>query len=209
MKTHPRQLLRFFRRATELSVCLLVGITSLSLGSQAHGQASAKKKDTHKSVGFNLSADATEKDLGLPFYPGAKPYKGNDDSDSSLNVGFQGASDAFKLVVMKLESSDSPEKIAAFYRKALSKYGTVLDCSKATREAGKNAGGKNDSDRNEEKDAKSNRLTCEDDDRTKQGYSYRSGTKDNMHVVGIEPDGKNTVISLVYVKSPEEKESKE
>jgi hypothetical protein len=186
-----------------------VGITALSLGAVAHGQASGKKKDTHKSVGFNLSADATEKDLGLPFYPGAKPYKGSDDNDSSLNVGFQGGSDAFKLVVMKLESPDSPEKIAAFYRKALNKYGTVLDCSKATLAAGESAGGKNDSDKNEEKNAKSNRLTCEDDDRTKQGYSYRSGTRDNMHVVGIEPDGKNTVISLVYVKSPEEKKSKE
>lgn len=234
MKTHPIYLFRFSSRvrfsvrAAKLTLFLLA-ITALGLSSQASGQTPDKKsqaadknlgqaadkndknKDTHKSVGFNLSADANQKDLGLPFYPGAKPYKGTDDSESGLNASFQGGSDAFKLVVMKLQSSDSPDKIAAFYRKALSKYGTVLDCSKSTGEKGKNGGSKNESDKNnnDDKNSKSNALSCEDDHDTKEGYSYRSGTKTNMHVVGIEPNGKSTVISLVYVKSPEEKGSKD
>ena len=46
-------------------------------------------------------------------------------------MGLWGGSSGFKLFVLKMESSDAPEKVAAFYRKALAKYGTVLDCSNA------------------------------------------------------------------------------
>jgi len=44
-------------------------------------------------------------------------------------MGIWGSSFGFKLAVMKMESNDAPEKIAEFYKKALAKYGTVLNCS--------------------------------------------------------------------------------
>ena len=185
------------RRVTSIAV-LLAGMLLLAGPVSAQDHASKKDKAASKSIGFTLSADAKEKDLGLPIYPGAKEYKEDANSDAGLQMALSGGSFGFKLVVLKLESSDSPEKIAAFYRKAMAKYGTVLDCSKASGNADKT-----DSDKS---DKKSNTLTCEDDHAEKGGYAYKVGTKQKQHVVAVEPNGKSTLISLVYVESPDDKE---
>jgi hypothetical protein len=178
-------------------VVLLAVIALLSGRSSAQEQGGKKSK----SIGFSLSADATEKDLGLPLYPGAKPYKEDADSDAAVHMAMSSGSFGFKLVALKLESSDSVEKVAAYYRKAMAKYGTVLDCSNAAGDSNKNASGKNDSETNNKK---SNVLTCEDDHAAKGGYSYKVGTKDKQHVVAVEPNGKSTLISLVYVEAPKD-----
>ena len=178
-------------------VVLIAGIILLAGLHSAQAQDGKKDKADSKSIGFNLSASATEKDLGLPFYPGAKPYKEDADSDPALHMGFSNGTSGFKFVLMRLESSDSPEKIASYYRKAMAKYGTVLDCSKASGNAGKT-----DSDKSNEK---SNTLTCEDDHADKGGYAYKVGTKQKQHVVAVEPNGKSTIVSLIYVESPNEK----
>jgi hypothetical protein len=180
-------------------IVVAAGIALLTGALSAQAQDGKKDKAASKSIGFNMSATATEKDLGLPFYPGAKPYKEDADSDPALHMAMSGGSFGFKLVVMKLESADSPEKIAAFYRKAMAKYGTVLDCSKAAPDSGKK-----DSEKNNEK---SNTLTCEDDHADKGGYAYKVGTKQKQHVVAVEPNGKSTIISMVYVESPDDKDN--
>ena len=46
--------------------------------------------------------------------------------------------------------------------------------------------------------------TCEDDHSEKGGYAYKVGTKEKQHVVAVEPNGKSTLISLVYVESPKD-----
>jgi hypothetical protein len=187
-----------FTRRVAATVVLFAGIALLAGHLSAQDQAGTKNKAATKTIGFTLSAEAKEKDLGLPIYPGAKEYKEDADSDAGLHMALSGGSFGFKLVLLKLESSDAPEKIASFYRKAMSKYGTVLDCSKAGSGSGKHVSGKSNE--------KSNALTCEDDHPEKGGYVYKVGTKQKMHVVAVEPNGKDALISLVYVESPEEKE---
>ena len=76
-----------------------------------------------------ISKQATAKEVGLPVYPGAKPHRDEKDDSAAVQMGIWGSSFGFKLAVMKLESNDAPEKIAEFYKKALAKYGTVLNCS--------------------------------------------------------------------------------
>jgi hypothetical protein len=201
LKKETSYLQAFIRRTAGAAV-LVAGIVLLTGLHSAQAQNTKKDKADPKSIGFTLSADANEKDLGLPLYPGAKPYKEDADSDAALQMAMSGGSFGFKLVVLKLESSDSPEKIAAYYRKAMAKYGTVLDCSKATGDSSKNGSGKNDSD----KSTKSNALTCEDDHADKGGYSYKVGTKEKQHVVAVEPNGKSTLISLVYVEAPKDQD---
>ncbi len=206
MKNETSYLQSLIRRMAGVAV-LIAGIILLAGSHSAQAQDGKKAKADSKSIGFNLSASATEKDLGLPFYPGAKPYKEDADSDAALQMAMSGGSFGFKLVVLKLESADSPEKIAAYYRKAMAKYGTVLDCSKATGDASKSGSGKNDSDKNgSDKNNKSNALTCEDDHSEKGGYAFKVGTKEKQHVVAVEPNGKSTLISLVYVEAPKDKE---
>src|SRR6185437_16134331 len=115
-----------FARALKLgyiAVCMLgIGVTAMS----AQDKTTEKHEASSKSIGFVLSADATEQDLGLPIYPGAKRYKENGDDSSALHMGMWGGGSGFKLVVLKLHSNDSPAKVANYYHKPLLRYGTVV-----------------------------------------------------------------------------------
>jgi hypothetical protein len=164
-----------------IAVCLLgIGVTVMS----AQNKATEEREASSKSIGFVLSADATEHDLGLPIYPGASRYKKAGDDSSALHMGMWGGGSGFKLVVLKLESNDSPAKVAKYYHKPLSRYGKVVDC-------GKYVSG-------ESKD----NVNCENDHPVEGGYTFEAGTKEKMHVVAVEPSGKGSLISLVYVESP-------
>src|SRR5271170_5170120 len=103
-------------------------------------------------AGLMVSANATAKEAGLPLYPGAKPAKEDGDGSTAAKLGLWGSSFGFKLVVLKMESNDSPEKVAAYYQKALGKYGAVLNCS----DGSKTRGDKDKSD-------SSKKLSCEND----------------------------------------------
>jgi hypothetical protein len=170
-------------RSLTVALAALLGIL-LVIGLRAQAQDSEQD-----GAGIIVSGKATSHDVGLPFYPGAKLYrKDNDDSDAA-RLGLWGGSYGFKLVVVKMKSADTPGKIAAFYKKALAKYGPVLDCTNG----GAQASG----------DDSSQSLTCDDDKPDKGGMLFKSGTKKNMHLVGVEPQSDGTVFELVYVFAKE------
>lgn len=173
-----------------LSVLLVLGIglgASLAVG-QSSSQQDKEKTSSGKSVGFIFSEDASAKDVGLPIYPGAQRFKDSSDESSSVQMGLWGGSKGFKLVVLKLQSDDAPEKIAAFYRKALRRYGTVVDCSASSADRKKS-----DSD---------GQFDCEQAHPEAGGFAFTAGTKRNQHIVAVEPDGKHAKISLVYLWTP-------
>ena len=105
---------------------LLAAALPLAAQDQKDSQHSDNDKD---GIGFNLGQNASAKDVGLPIYPGSRRHQDNPDDNSALNMGLWGGSSGFKLFVLKMETTDAPDKVAAFYRKALAKYGQVLDCS--------------------------------------------------------------------------------
>ena len=89
----------------------------------------AQDQKDQKGAGITMAADADAKDIGLPLYPGARRHKDKDSDSPGINFDLWGGGSGVKLAVLKLESDDSPEKIADYYKKKLSKYGKVLDCS--------------------------------------------------------------------------------
>jgi hypothetical protein len=141
-------------------------------------------------AGVVFSKQATSKEVGLPVYPGAKLRKDEKEDSPSVNMGIWGSTFGFKLAVMKMESNDAPEKIAEFYKKALAKYGTVLNCP----DASKNTGAK-------DKNGSSNKIECDDDTPEKGGLVLKAGTKEKQHVVGIQPNGQGSLFQLVYVEA--------
>jgi hypothetical protein len=175
---------------TFAGIALGIVFAALLAAGQSPDKQEKDKKDTNKSVGFILSQDATAKDVGLPVYPGAQRRKDTDDESSALQMGLWGGSSGFKLVVLKLQSDDSPEKVAAFYRKALAKYGQVLDC------------GKSDSKHEKSGEGHSSALDCDADHPVDGGFTLKAGTKEKQHVVGVEPNGKHSYIALVLVEAP-------
>ena len=149
--------------------------------------ARAQEKD---SAGLIVSGNAGAKEVGLPIYPGAKPHKDKDNDSPAAQIGMWGSSFGFKLAVMKMESADAPDKIAEFYRKALAKYGRVLNCpGVSTESSGK------------DKSASSNSLDCGDDKPDPGGMLLKAGTKEKQHIVGIKPNGQGSLFQLLYLEA--------
>ena len=142
---------------------------------------------TQGGLDITVRDEATAGDAGLPTYPGAKPYKEGDQTSSGANIGFAVPGFGFKIVAMNLQSSDTPERVAAFYRRALSKYGRVLDCSDAEKNK-KNA-----------RDEADDELVCDADDPGANSIVYKAGTGSNERIVAIKPHGSGTRFSLVHL----------
>jgi hypothetical protein len=75
---------------------------------------------------LHVGKDATAQKAGHPLYTGARP-KHEKDNDP-LKFGILTESFGLKMVVAKYESDDAPDKIIAYYRDKLKKYGKVLEC---------------------------------------------------------------------------------
>ena len=165
--------------------CGVLGGLALLVASAASADASGGAQDKD-GAGVTFSKQATSKEVGLPVYTGAKPHKDEKEDSPSVQMGIWGRSFGFKLAVMKLESNEAPEKIAEFYKKALAKYGTVLNCS----EPSQKPSAKN-----------SNKLECGDDKPEKGGLLFKAGTKEKQHLVAIQANGQGSLFQLVYVEA--------
>jgi hypothetical protein len=194
MRNGIRQRLR--RGASALGSLVLFGtlfavVGALVLIAATPSRAGLSWEDQDKDgAGVTISKQATPKEVGLPAYPGAKLHKDEKDDSPSVQLGLWGSTFGFKLAVMKMESGDAPGKIADFYKKALAKYGTVLDCSETSQKAN-----------SKEKNGTSSQLSCEDDKPEKGGLLFKAGTKEKQHLVAIQPDGQGSLFQLVYVEA--------
>jgi hypothetical protein len=144
--------------------------------------------DQGSGLAFRVSGEATAADAGLPAYPGAKPYKDEDDSDDAANLGISTPAFGLKVVAMNLETRDAPERVATFYQKALSRYGRVLEC----RDDGADDTG------TRVVAADGDELVCEEDEPGTHTVVYKVGTEKNQRLVAIKPHGTGTRFSLVH-----------
>jgi hypothetical protein len=154
---------------------------------------------------FNLSmhanSHATAKDIGLPVYPGSSPFK-DKDSDSSADLGFALNSVLFNLQVAHFVTKDSQYQVISFYRKALAKYGEVLECNH-----GKPVG---------PLVVTKSGLTCGDHNggqMTPNGsdgdYELRAGRPERFRIVAVDStDSEKTKFGLVALVIPKEKDGK-
>ena len=160
---------------------------AMPAAAQDKKDSDANKSDSD-SIGFIASKNASAKEVGLPMYPGSRRHKDDSDDNSSLQLGAWGGSFGFKIAVVKMESDDAPDKIAKFYRKALSKYGKVLNCSDTAEAAA-------------QKDKPSNGLECDSDHAEKGEIVLKSGTKEMQHIASVKANGSGSVYDLVFVEA--------
>jgi hypothetical protein len=165
---------------------LVVSAALLGMLSVGAGCVFAQDED---GAGVMVSGKATAKDVGLPAYPGSRPYNAAGEDSGSARVGLWGGGAGFKLSALKLASDDAPAKVAGFYQKALKKYGKVLNCGNG--DTGDTSDkGKSDS---------SGLLQCGDDKPENGGILLKAGTEEKQHIVSVEPDGKGTKLTLLYI----------
>jgi hypothetical protein len=172
------------RRLVPIILLALFCAVAMSLAAQEKKSSGDKEKG---SAGLIVSSEATAKEVGLPIYPGARPHKDDHNDSPATQLGLWGSTFGFKLVVLKMESSGPPDKIAAFYQKALGKYGKVLNCTTAPPA--------------EEKAKSASALDCGDDKPEEGGQLFKSGTKEKQHLVSIQPKGPGSILQLLYVEA--------
>jgi hypothetical protein len=176
---------------------LTLGIAALALpalaqqsDSDSGSNKNDKPLDVRSSIGdLHVGKDADAEHAGLPVYRGARPK--SDANDDPLNVGISTESFGMKLVVAKYQSDDPAEKILAFYRDKMKKYGNVLACHNTNDNGGFHS---DDSDQERNKP-----LKC-DGDNSGPVRELKVGTEGNAHLVVIEDNngGKGTTFSIVY-----------
>jgi hypothetical protein len=132
--------------------------------------------------------------MGLPAYPGAtrvKKDKDNGAADVNMNFG----NFHLRVKAASYRTTDSPDKVEAFYRKALGRYGDVIQCSndKPVGEPTRTAEG----------------LTCDNDkkhveidDDVSRKMELKAGSKQHQHIVAIDPEGSGTKMGLVALDLP-------
>ncbi|MFZ0731520.1 MAG: hypothetical protein WAM79_04265 [Candidatus Sulfotelmatobacter sp.] len=172
------------------SVLLVLCGCSINVKKEKNGED--KQVDINTPVGgIHVSKGVAPEDVGIAIYPGAR-LKDNDSNgdDKSANVNISGFGYGLKVVAVEYESNDSPAKVVAYYKDHLAKYGNVLVCH--TTHLDLNADIKNE-------DQGAHDLTCEGS--TGVNVELKVGTKENQHIVAVEPDGKGSSFSLVYVKT--------
>jgi hypothetical protein len=176
-----------------LFVSLIDSGCSIKVDKEQNGQD--KKVDINTLVGgIHVSKQADVADTGLTVYPGARlKQKGSDGSDKSANVNISGFGYGIRVVALEYESDDAPAKVLSFYRDQLRKYGSVLECHVTGHFNVDMNMGSHDSKND------SNELTCQGD----QGdnVELKVGKKDDQHIVEVEPAGKGSNFSLVYVRT--------
>jgi hypothetical protein len=134
-------------------------------------------------------------DLGLPLYPGAELVK-KDKNNGAADVNMSFGSFQLRVKAASYRTQDSPDQVTAFYRKALGRYGDVIECQ--------NDKAVNGSTHTTEG------LTC---DNEKQSHVYvnddesgkmelKAGSKQHQHIVAIDPEGNGTKFGLVALDLP-------
>lgn len=152
--------------------------------------------------GLHVNTDQTSaSDLGLPIYPGAELAKGDGNHKSAdVHMGF--GEWQLRVRAVSYQSSDSQEKILAFYKKALARYGDVLTCQDkaAIGSPAVTAEGLTCADDSSNKNVK---IDDKDWSSGNAKLELKAGSKRHQHIVGFEhpKDGK-TVFAMVALDLP-------
>ncbi|WP_348267544.1 hypothetical protein P8936_17580 [Edaphobacter paludis] len=186
-------------RVTQITAAAVVVATVLMSGCRVESNKQDGDNNVRIATPFGgmqvKTNDATVLEgMGLPAYPGATLIKKDKDhgaADVNMNFG----NFHLRVKAASYQTSDSPDKVQAFYRKALGVYGDVIECSN-----GKSVG---------EPTRTSEGLTCDNDnkhvvidDDVSRKMELKAGSRQHQHIVAVDPNGAGTKIGLVALDLP-------
>jgi hypothetical protein len=195
--------------ALAVGLALAAGLAGCRIHTEkdANGEDKKVQIDTPFGGVHVNTNETTAADLGLPAYPGAVAVS-DDDKHKSADVHLGFGEWELRVKVASYETTDSQDKVTAFYKKALGRYGEVLTCQ-GNAPVGAPA-------------KTSEGLTCADDGQGKSNVKVdqgdyhlgggslelKAGSKRRQHIVGFEDpkDGK-TRFALVALVLPAEADS--
>jgi hypothetical protein len=112
-----------------VSLALAAGLAGCRIQTEKGPNGEDKKVQIDTPFGgIHVNTDQTSAaDLGLPVYPGATQVM-DDDHHKSADVQMGFGEWQLKVKVVSYQTPDSEEKVTAFYKKALGRYGNVITC---------------------------------------------------------------------------------
>jgi hypothetical protein len=161
-----------------------------------------------QSSDFNLNvhanSHATAKDIGLPVYPGATPFRDKDSDSSSADLGFLLNSFHISVKAVSFVTTDSPEHVLEFYKKPLAKFGEVLECdhgkpvgSLTVTKSGLTCG---------DRKSGSGHMTWSGSD---SDHELRAGMPEQFRIVGVDStENGKTKFGLVALVLPKDEDGK-
>jgi hypothetical protein len=179
-------------------------------GCRIHVDKGANGEDQKVQVdtpfgGIHVNTDETSAaDLGLPVYPGAERVNGDDKHKSAdVHMGF--GEWELRVKVVNYSVSDSQDKVVAFYKKALTRYGDVIACQDQAPVGTPTATAEG--------------LTCADDSgahvkvdtgdeshgytTVHGGFQLKAGSKRHQHIVAFESSAPGqTRLALIALDLP-------
>jgi hypothetical protein len=198
-------------KSAVLLVCLALAAGISGCRVRVDKGASGEDKNVRVDTpfgGIHVNTDqTTAADLGLQVYPGAQIVADKDDSKSAdVHMGF--GRWELRVKAVNYSVADSQDKVVAFYKKSLARYGDVLSCQdeKPVGAPAKTAEG----------------LTCSDDganvkvtdhsatysshpDDNQKGFELKAGSRRHQHVVAFKSSAPGqTRFSLIALDLPSE-----
>jgi hypothetical protein len=182
--------------ATVVSVIGVVGLMSGCRieSDKKNGNENVKIATPFGGMTVKTNDDAVE-GLGLPVYPGAELVK-KDKNNGAADVNMSFGNFQLRVKAASYRTTDSPDQVTAFYRKALGRYGNVIQCQN-----NKPVGSPTQTTEG---------LTCEGGDKNHVSMSddmsgkleMKAGSKQHQHIVAIDPEGNGTKFGLVALDLP-------
>jgi hypothetical protein len=180
----------------------LAALAGLLAGCRVEKTTNGDSKDVQIVTpfgGMNVKTNDTDVlgSIGLPAYPGAVAVNKDDDKHKSADVNMSFGGFKLRVKVAGFRTDDSTDKVVAFYRDGLKKFGDVISChdnqpmgspAKTSEGLGcdNNHGG---------------HVTVEDKPSTHL-IELKAGSEQHQHIVTIDPDGGGTKFSLVALDLP-------
>jgi hypothetical protein len=186
-----------------MGLALLTGVSGcrIHVDKDANGKEKTVQVDTPFG-GVHVNTDQIKaSDLGLPVYPGAELVKDDNEHNKSADINMGFGEWQLRVRAVSYGTTDPQDKVAAFYKKALGRYGDVITCQ------GNSPVGT--------PTTTAEGLTCSDDGHhanvkiddkdfgSHGGLQFKAGSKRHQHIVGFEdPKGGQTRFALVALDLP-------
>jgi hypothetical protein len=190
---------REMRNNQTVVVAMMITATALMSGcriesDKKNGNDNVKIATPFGGMTVKTNDAAVVDGLGLPVYPGAELVK-KDKNNGAADVNMSFGSFQLRVKAASYRTLDSPDQVTAFYRKALERYGDVIQCqnNKATGTPTHTAEGLTCDNEKE------NHISVNDDSGKME---LKAGSKQHQHIVGINPEGNGTKFGLVALDLP-------
>jgi hypothetical protein len=153
-------------------------------------------------MSIKTNESAVEVSTGLPAYPGAQIVKQHDKdnhSNGAADINMSFGSFQLRVKAISYRTSDSPDKVLAFYRKGLARFGTVIECSnhQPVGTPTRTPDGLDCSD-----DSNNNKAKFKVNEDFTDKIELKAGSKQHEHIVAIDSEGTGTKFGLVALDLP-------